>query len=153
MTVWCILCWFGTFSSFGITYRDKSGNPARKQLCAWHTQKHLFSFPCWQKGGIYKINKLTERNFFSGKKLVCGNFNICLSFVAIKTAQRTYFEMALPTNQSWHYVRAKVLGSRCGSAVKWWKWDDKWNREDPGLLPTRATSFFKRSKVRISARV
>jgi hypothetical protein len=34
-------------------------------------------------------------------------------------------------------------GSRYGSAVKWRKWENKWNGEDPGLLPTvpRATSL------------
>jgi hypothetical protein len=33
---------------------------------------------------------------------------------------------------------------RCGSAVKWWKWENKWIWEDPGVLPLpRATSFKK----------
>jgi hypothetical protein len=36
------------------------------------------------------------------------------------------------------------LGSRCGSAVKWWKWENKWNQEDPGLLPTPGNLFFKK---------
>jgi hypothetical protein len=36
------------------------------------------------------------------------------------------------------------LGSRCGSAVKWWKWENNWNREDPGLLPTLGNLFFKK---------
>jgi hypothetical protein len=27
MTIWYILCSFGTFSSFGIMYQEKSGNP------------------------------------------------------------------------------------------------------------------------------
>jgi hypothetical protein len=33
------------------------------------------------------------------------------------------------------------LGSRCGSAVKWWKWENKWNWEDLGLLPTPGNLF------------
>jgi hypothetical protein len=28
------------------------------------------------------------------------------------------------------------LGSRCGSAVKWWKCENNWNGEAPGSLPT-----------------
>jgi hypothetical protein len=31
MTVWYILCSFGTFSGFGIMYQAKSGNPAAEQ--------------------------------------------------------------------------------------------------------------------------
>jgi hypothetical protein len=34
-------------------------------------------------------------------------------------------------------------GSRCGSAVKWWKWENKWYREDPGLLHTPGNLFKK----------
>jgi hypothetical protein len=34
------------------------------------------------------------------------------------------------------------VGSRCGSAVKWWKWKNKWNWEDPGLLTTPGKLFF-----------
>jgi hypothetical protein len=37
----------------------------------------------------------------------------------------------------------KNKGSRCGSAVKWWKWENKRNRVDPGLLPTPGNLFKK----------
>jgi hypothetical protein len=30
----------------------------------------------------------------------------------------------------------RVKGSRCGSALKWRKWENEWNWEDPGSLPT-----------------
>jgi hypothetical protein len=32
-------------------------------------------------------------------------------------------------------------GSRCGSVVKWWKWENKWNQEDLGLLPSPGNLF------------
>jgi hypothetical protein len=35
-----------------------------------------------------------------------------------------------------HKIYQHILGSRCGSAVKWCKWENKWNQEDPGSLPT-----------------
>jgi hypothetical protein len=34
-------------------------------------------------------------------------------------------------------------GSRCGSAVKWWTWENKWNIEALGLLPTPSNLFKK----------
>jgi hypothetical protein len=37
--------------------------------------------------------------------------------------------------------RETLIGSRCGSAVKWWKWENKLYREDPGLLPTPGNLF------------
>jgi hypothetical protein len=33
------------------------------------------------------------------------------------------------------------MGSRCGSAVTWWKWENKLNWEDPGSLPTPGNLF------------
>jgi hypothetical protein len=33
-------------------------------------------------------------------------------------------------------VNNQTLGSCCGSTEKWWKWENKLNQEDPGLLPT-----------------
>jgi hypothetical protein len=36
-------------------------------------------------------------------------------------------------------------GSRCGSAVKWWELENKWNREDLGSLPTPGNLFKKKT--------
>jgi hypothetical protein len=40
-----------------------------------------------------------------------------------------------------------MTGSRCGSAVKWWKWENKWNQEDPGSLLTPGNFFIKKIKM------
>jgi hypothetical protein len=38
----------------------------------------------------------------------------------------------------WHHSHSSFdyMGSHCGSAVKWWKWENKQNWEDPSSLPT-----------------
>jgi hypothetical protein len=39
------------------------------------------------------------------------------------------------------------MGSRCGSTVKWWKWENKWNQEDLGWLPTPGNLFFCQKRL------
>jgi hypothetical protein len=45
----------------------------------------------------------------------------------------------------WRY-KFPIPGSHCGSAVKWWKWENKWNLEDRVSSPPRATSLKKQNK-------
>jgi hypothetical protein len=49
-------------------------------------------------------------------------------------------------------VNKYIFNSRCGSAVKWWKWENKKNREDPGSLRTPGHLFKKYSTVNTSAK-
>jgi hypothetical protein len=42
------------------------------------------------------------------------------------------------------YCKIVISGSRCGSAVKWWKWENKWIQEARVRAPPRATSLKKR---------
>jgi hypothetical protein len=64
-------------------------------------------------------------------------------FINICT-QTCQFDMLLNMNtRQYLNISYKYLykESRCGSAVKWWKWENKWNQEDPGSLPTPGNLF------------
>jgi hypothetical protein len=50
-------------------------------------------------------------------------------------------------NNDYTFLSAFLKVYCCGSAVKWWKWETKWNWEDPGSLPTPGNLFFLKKSI------
>jgi hypothetical protein len=110
---------------------------------AWHiVHMYSLSFSTTHAGHIvllhqklthYLNNLPTYHRFywqltkFSLIKLLCAIFPQIITVIAGRFLESISTTFA---NVFW------TLGSRCGSAVKWWKWESKWNWEDTGSLPT-----------------
>jgi hypothetical protein len=77
-----------------------------------------------------KKKKRTEENSSADN----GDFR---SIVCSKIGTKRWFSL--------NFIGLAPDRSRCGSAVKWWKWENKLYQEDPrSPPPPRATSFFKK---------